>query len=173
MCHSETSTWKQTTQAATPTSCGTPNIIELSRLHVMIDHLMVRGPKAEQTPLGLRSVPLQGQERVTRQQSKSSLCPRQRQGWASPSHRRGPRSYSGFSCERTVRGGVQHHHGTMLLATLLDRWPALCKIGWRKVPRDHGAMDGWENRDTGSKSQGSPSLRWRQLPPNSQPRDRV
>ena len=73
MCHSETSTWKQTTQAATPTSSGTPNI--MSRLHVMIDHLMVRGPKAEQTPLGLRSVPRQGQDRVTRQQSKSSFCP--------------------------------------------------------------------------------------------------
>ena len=99
MCHSET------TQEATPTSSGTPNIIELSRLHVMIDHLMVRGPKAEQTPLGLRSVPLQGQERETRQQSKSSFCTRQRQGWASPSsHRRGPRSCSGFSCERAVRG---------------------------------------------------------------------
>ena len=92
MCHSETSTWKQTTQAATPTSSGAPNIIELSRLHVMIDHLMVRGPKAEQTPLGLRSVPRQGQERVTRRECESSFCPRQRQGCASPSHRRGPRA---------------------------------------------------------------------------------
>ena len=50
-------------------------------------------------------MPLQGQERATRQQSQSSLCPSQRYGWASPSHRRGPRSCAGFSCERAVRGG--------------------------------------------------------------------
>ena len=42
-----------------------------------------------------------------------------------------------------------------------------------KLHETTDAMNGWENRNTGSKSQGSPTLRGRQLPPNSQPKDRV
>ena len=78
------------------------------QLHVMIDHLMVRGPKAEQTPLGLRSVPRQGQDRVTRQQSKSSFCP--------GSDRGGHHLHTDADLVLWffMRTGCAHHHGAML-----------------------------------------------------------
>ena len=66
--------------------------------------------------------------------------------------------------------GVQHHHGTKLLAPLLDRWPAFGKIGWRKTPRYHRAVKEWKIRTPARSRKAPSSLCGRQLPPNLPPR---
>ena len=143
------------------------------RLHVMIDHLMVRGPKQN------KHLWICGQCHSRDKKELRGLNPKVP---SAPASDRGVHHLHTdtdldralvFHANELCVAGAQHHHGTMLLAALLDRWPAFCKMGWRKVPRDHGATNEWGIRNAGSKSEGSPTLRGRQLPPNSQPRDRV
>ena len=39
--------------------------------------------------------------------------------------------------------GVQHHHGSHLLAAVRDRWPSFSRFWSRKLPRFHWCLKGW------------------------------
>ena len=39
--------------------------------------------------------------------------------------------------------GVQHHHGSLLLAAVMDRWRLFSRFGPRKLPRFHTCSKGW------------------------------
>ena len=39
--------------------------------------------------------------------------------------------------------GVQHHHGSQLLAAVMDRWPPNSRFGSRKHSRFHRGFNGW------------------------------
>ena len=64
-------------------------------LHV-IDHMMVRGPRAQQTPLELRSVCIPMTRNSYDAALRNIFC--SANNMASPSHRRGHRQRAGLSC---------------------------------------------------------------------------
>ena len=39
--------------------------------------------------------------------------------------------------------GVQHHHGSQLLAAVMDRWPSCSRSGSRKLSRFHQCLKEW------------------------------
>ena len=41
--------------------------------------------------------------------------------------------------------GVQHHHGSQLLAAMMDRWPSFSRFGSRKLPRFHRCLKGGDS----------------------------
>ena len=56
--------------------------------------------------------------------------------------------------------GIQHHHGSKLLAALMHKWPAFSRFGGRKLPRFHRALRGWRLLTPGQSKKAFPLILW-------------
>ena len=103
------------------------------RLHILVDHRMCRDGRSEELLLKRRAV----RTLAARRYYQTALG-----------------SFLTFVQERTLHlveidavlvaywndcflQGVQHHHGSRLLAVVMDRWPSFSRFGSSKLPKNH------------------------------------